>query len=418
MTRLESTPLRATMSKMFPRAKLERLAREHGVTRRRRRVDIVALFWVLLLTLDTRRRRTIADLRRSYAQVTGTRLAPSAFYERLSGAFARLLRSLMNEALEAAAHSTQAVLAGIRDVLCVDTTVVRLHDALARVFPACRTNHTLAAAKLHTVLNVKGCGPQRIKITSERVHDGPVLRAGAWVLGRLLLFDLGYCRYALFAAIGRQGGHFLTRLKEHANPTVLRLHRTHRGRAIPVEGLRLQDIKHRLARGVFDAEVEIDYRSRPYSGLRTGHTLRLRLVGLKDDQRETYHWYLTNLDAAAVPAEDIGKLYAARWTIELLFREMKDCYQLESIPSRRRHIVEIFLYVAILIVLLSRSLLGAVQRWGRLDPRRTPMERWARLLVSSGPTLLTVILDPAIMARLRERPLLRFLAAEGPWIRM
>ena len=54
---------------------------------------------------------------------------------------------------------------------------------------------------MHTVLNVRGLGPQRVKITSERVHDGPVLRAGQWVKGRLLLFDLGYFRYALFAAI-------------------------------------------------------------------------------------------------------------------------------------------------------------------------------------------------------------------------
>ncbi len=96
----------------------------------------------------------------------------------------------------------------IRDVLCVDSTVIRLHDALASCWPACRTNHTLAAVKMHTVLNVRGLGPHRVKITSERVHDGPVLRAGRWVKGRLLLFDLGYFRYALFAAIHQQGGFF------------------------------------------------------------------------------------------------------------------------------------------------------------------------------------------------------------------
>src|SRR5215203_5274103 len=109
-------------------------------------------------------------------------------------------------------------------------------EPLASHWPACRTNHTLAAVKLHTVLNVRGKGPQRVKITSERVHDGPVLRAGQWVKGRLLLFDLGYFRYSLFAAIMRHGGFFLTRLKDNANPTLLRLHRHHRGRAVAVEG--------------------------------------------------------------------------------------------------------------------------------------------------------------------------------------
>jgi IS4 transposase len=409
-------PLRTTMSRLFPRAKLERLARESGAIRRRRLVDVVALFWTLMLTLETRSNRSIADLRRAYAKATGTVLAPSAFYDRLSTGLARMLKSLVQAGLEAAARTTPTraeLFDSIRTVLCVDSTVVRLHDALARAFPACRTNHTLAAAKLHTVLNVQGCGPQRIKITAERVHDGPVLRAGTWVRGLLLLFDLGYYRYQLFAAIHRQGGFFVTRLKEHANPTVLRLHRAYRGNSIPVEGGALRDFKGRLQRQVFDADVEIRYRSREYLGTRRGHVLRVRLVGLLDETRGIHHWYLTNLDPEIVPAEDIGKLYAARWTIELLFRELKGRYHLESMPSRRRHVVEIFLYAAVLTVLLSRALLHAVQRWGGLGPHRTPFERWARLFVSAAATLLTIILDAAPMARLRERMLLPFLAKEA-----
>ena len=319
MARHQCTPLRRAMLKTFPKAKLERLARQTGVVQRRRRVEIVALFWVLLLTLETRRKRCIADLRRAYSKATGTTLAASAFYGRLSQNLARLLRLLVDEALKVAMDSAcagQAFLEQIRDVLCVDTTVVRLHDALAGHWPACRTNHTLAAAKLHLVLNVQGCGPQSVKLSAERVHDGPQLRAGAWVRGRLLLFDLGYYRYQLFAAIRRQGGFFLTRLKEHANPEVLQLHRSHRGRAIPVEGVRLQEIKNRLQREVIDVDVEVAYRSRCYAGLRRGHALRLRLVGLRDTTRNTYHWYLTNLDPEDVPAEEIGKLYGARWSIE------------------------------------------------------------------------------------------------------
>ena len=41
------------------------------------------------------------------------------------------------------------MLGEIRDVLCVDSTVLRLHDTLAGCWAACRTNHTLAAVKLH-----------------------------------------------------------------------------------------------------------------------------------------------------------------------------------------------------------------------------------------------------------------------------
>lgn len=36
---------------------------------------------------------------------------------------------------------------------------------------------------------------------------------GPWVRDHLLMFDLGYFRYQLFACIGRNGGHFLPLLR-------------------------------------------------------------------------------------------------------------------------------------------------------------------------------------------------------------
>lgn len=418
MARRKSTPLRTALSRMFPAALLRRLAVDTGAMRRRRRVDPVKLFWVLILTLAGGRSRTIADLRRSYERVTGMRLSASSFYNRLTPAFARFLKEILAvslENLQRRNEGSKAVLGQIHEVLCVDSTVIRLHDTLARHWPACRTNHTLAAAKLHTVINARGRGPQSIKVTSERVHDGPVLRAGRWVQGRLLLFDLGYFRYSLFAAIHAHGGFFLTRLKDNANPTLLRLHRRHRGRAIPVTGLGLRDLRPRLLRRVLDAEAEISFQQRRYAGKRKSATMSLRVVGLWDEARQLHHWYITNLPVDTVKPEDIGQLYAARWTIELLFRELKTCYQLESMPSRKSHIVEALLYAAFLTLLASRALLMAIRHWGNLpEERRTPAERWARLLVSAAPDLLALVLDPPAMARTRERPLLQFFLSEAP----
>jgi putative transposase len=415
MARRKSTPLRTALSRLFPAALLRRLAQETGTVRRRRLVDPVKLFWVVVLGVGGGE-RSFAELRRSYEKVTGAKISASSFYNRFTPAFTRLLRELLSVGLEKLIHCAEGAataLGEIKDILCVDSTIVRLHDALASCWPACRTNHTLAAVKLHTVLNVRGKGPQRVKITSERVHDGPVLRAGQWVKGRLLLFDLGYFRYSLFAAIERHGGFFLTRLKDNANPTLRRLHRNHRGRAVAVEGLGLLQIRSRLRRTVLDAEAEIRFHKQRYAGRRTKATMRVRIVGLWDESHSMYHWYITNLPVA-IKAEEIGKLYSARWMIELLFRELKSSYKLESIPSRKSHVVEAFLYASLLTLLASRALLLAVRRWGALGERRTPLERWARLFVSATPELLALILDPVAMARAREHPLLQFFLAEAP----
>jgi IS4 transposase len=415
MARRKSTPLRTALSRLFPAALLRRLAQETGTVQRRRRVDPVKLFWVVVLGVGGGK-RSFAELRRSYEKVTGKKISASSFYNRFNPAFTRFLRELLSvglEKLNRCTETTSTLLGEIREILCVDSTIVRLHNALAAHWPACRTNHTLAALKLHTVLNVRGRGTHRVKITAERVHDGPVLRAGQWVQGRLLLFDLGYFRYSLFAAIAHHGGFFLTRLKDNANPTLLRLHRRHRGRAVAVQGLGLLEIRSRLRRAVLDAEAEICFHKRRYAGRRSKTTMRVRIVGLWDESHSMYHWYITNLPVE-IPAEEIGKLYSARWTIELLFRELKSCYALESIPSRKSHVVEAFLYASLLTLLASRALLLAVRRWGALGERRTPMERWARLFVSAVPDLLALVLDSALMARTRERSLLLFFLAEAP----
>jgi len=417
MARKQSTPLRRTLSSWFPSGRIRKLAVEEGVIQRRRRVDPVALFWVVVLSVSPSGGRRLAELHRSYEKVTGCRLARSSFHQRFTPAFARLLKRIMTHSMEQlAASAGQGVrlFAGIREVLCIDSTVVRLHDALARRYPACRTNHTQAAAKLHVVLNVRGEGPQSVKLTSERVHDGPVLQAGRWVAGRLLLFDLGYFRYQLFDAIGRQGGYFLTRLKQNANPALLRLHRRHRGRAIAVEGQRLREVEPRLQRQVLDVEAEVRFRRRRYRGRRSGATLTVRIVGVRNIERGTYHWYVTNLPADEVDAEQIGRLYGARWAIELLFRELKSCYRLDRLPSRKAPVIEALLYAAIITLIVSHALLAALREWGRLEGRTIPLERWARLVLSAAPELLTIALDPPPMARFRELRLLPFLLHQAP----
>lgn len=160
MARRKSTPLRTALSRMFPKALLQRLARESGAVRRLRKVDPVKLFWVVVLSFGSGGERTIADLRRSYERVTGEQLSASSFYNRFTPVFTGFLRAVLAQGLEKLGRCTEgaaAVLGEIRDVLCIDSTVIRLHDALAACWPGCRTNHTLAAMKLHTVLNVWSC---------------------------------------------------------------------------------------------------------------------------------------------------------------------------------------------------------------------------------------------------------------------
>ena len=232
MARAQSTPLRTALSRMFPTALLKRLALSTGTVRRRRRVDPVQLFWVVVLTLGSGRSRTFADLRRSYERVTGTQLSASSFYNRFTPAFTRFLKEVLESRVGEASspeREDRSRLGG--NPGC---PLRRLYS-----HPAPRRSGLLLAGlpdESHLGGREDAHGPQCPGPGTAPDEDH--LRAGARrpgsagrpvVKGRLLLFDLGYFRYALFAAIHQQGGFFLTRLKDNANPTLRCLHRRYRG---------------------------------------------------------------------------------------------------------------------------------------------------------------------------------------------
>ncbi len=416
MARRQHSALRDALTTLIPNSLISRLAHELGVVVRRRKIRIVDLVWTLVLGFGGGSERTLAGLRRAFERATQVRLAPSAFYERFTPQLATLLKALADSVLAGLVppvHALSAELTAFREVLAVDSTVIRLHDLLARTFAACRTNHTLAAVKLHVVMNVVSRGLSSVKLTGERVHDGPVLRAGPWVRGRLLLFDLGYYRFQLFDRITAQGGFFLTRLKEGANPLITAVYTTWRGRAVPVVGERLKDVLSRLQRQVIDVEVELAFRRRPYRGSRSAARRRLRLVGILNKATGRYHLYVTNVPVATLPAESVAALYTARWTVELFFREWKQSYRIDDLPSRKRHVIECLLYASILTMAASRSLLRAVAMRLKSLAHRLPEERWATVFAHAALDLLRVLIGRHSERDALARALERFLCHEA-----
>jgi putative transposase len=396
MARQKSIEIRRTLKRLIPAARLKALAKQTGAVRRERKIGAVALFWTLVLGFATGNTRSIAGLRRAFEKASGTTVVPSAFYDRLTPGLARLLRAALVELIGKVGRCRRALegtMASFRDVIISDSTIVRLHDLLERAYPGTRTHQSVAALKAHVILSVTGRGPRSVKLTSERAHDGPVLRAGAWVRDRLLIFDLGYYRFQLFSCISRQGGFFLTRLKDGSNPLITSVHRAWRGKSVPVVGEKLQSVLGRLQRQVLDAEVELRFQNRAYRGKRSIAYQRIRLVGVRDERAGKYHLYLTNIPADRLDAEDIARTYRARWLVELAFRELKAQYRLDQMPSSKRHVVEALLYAAFIAFMVSRALVERIRRLlpGE-DHHRLREERWAVVFASAAVDLLALVL--------------------------
>jgi putative transposase len=390
MAQGHSTRLRQAVASMLAKREIEREARAQGVSRRQRKVRVHAFFWTLVLGFGAGKTRSLAGLRRSYEDATGHTLVPSAFYDRFTPAVTKWLRVLLAQVI--AKTVAQVRLSGplrsFQDLVLTDSTVIRLHDLLADAFPACRTNHTQAALKMHVVYSVAAAGLRSIKLTAERAHDGPVFKVGKWVQDRLLLFDLGYFRYQLMSCITRNGGFYIVRLKKSADPLIVGVHRNWRGRAVDLVGKRVSEVLSRLKRQEIDVEVEVCFKKRRYGGICRSSTMRLRLVGVRDAQSGEHHLYLTNIAPQRLSANEIAQVYAARWIIELLFRQLKSQFRVQDLPSRNRAIVEALVYAALIALAVSRQLMGIIKE--RLGKRgeRLAQERWSRLFAEAARDLL------------------------------
>ena len=416
MARHKCIGIREALTTLLPKAEIERLSHESGAVRRRRKVDPSAMLWSVLLGFGTGRERTLASVRRTYERVTGKSLVPSSFYDRFTKELERMFPAVLKELMSKLASNEvryAGVLEGFRDVLVADATVVKLHRLLARRFPGTRKNSSPAAAKLHLVMSASGGGAHRVKVTGERANDHRTLQMGPWVQGRLLLFDLGYFRYQLFDCTDRNGRYFITRLATNANPRIVATHRQWRGRAIELEGKRLKEVASRLQRDVLDVEVEMAFQRRVYAGTRRTVRRRLRLVAVRLPETTEYRFYLTNIDPDSFDAHAVAQTYAARWQIELIFKELKSHYRLDELPTRKAHIVETLLLGAVITLLVSRQLLQGVRERLRRTPYKMPEQRWAAIFAAAAPAILDIVLLPPRVSKVIARRLESMLLHEA-----
>ncbi len=349
MARGQRSSIPAELRSLFPTRWLNAKAREVGLVERRRKVAPAAFFWSVVLGFGTGHRRSIASLRKFFGATTGVALVPSSFYDWFNDHTVRFLRAALGRAIERTAQPAGPLrdhLARFKDVCAADATLIRLRDALQRAYKACRTNHTRAAMKLHLVMSVVGAGPRSVAITGERVNERRRLTVGPWVRGRLLLFDLGYFKWHLFERIKKNGGYFVSRLRDDANPLIIGENRRWRGASRHLRGRRLGEVKDRLAREVVDLMVQVDFERRAYLGRKTRERAYFR---------------------------EVAKTYAARWEIELVFRELKSHLRMTQLASAKRAVVETLVYAALIGLAVSRSIWRSLR--ARTDAARRVSER-------------------------------------------
>ena len=131
---------------------------------------------------------------------------------------------------------------------------------------------------------------------------------------------------------------------------------------IDLIGKHLKDIKLEKSDAIFDVNVEVSFDRRSYRGESKKDNKIFRLVAVYHPEAEEHHLYLTNISPPILNASDIAAVYAARWEVELIFKELKSRYELDHIRTKSPYAIEALIWISILTLLVSRKVYSIVRK--------------------------------------------------------
>jgi len=185
--------------------------------------------------------------------------------------------------------------------------------------------------KVHMLTDVHADTAKFVKISEAKQHDKNFLKYLVLPNGSMIAFDKAYHHYLQFAKWTQEGIFFVCRLKDNAKYEV-------------------QDamFEQRLAEGVSGVMKE-EHIHLKYKENRKEKTLCLRKVTYRDDKGRIYqfisnHWEITS--------EEVALIYKYRWTIELVFKKMKQNFQLRFFYSESENGIKTQVWATLIAHLL------------------------------------------------------------------
>lgn len=204
-----------------------------------------------------------------------------------------------------------------KEVLLIDSTTIRLFsDILKGVGRNPKDDgKKKGGLKVHMLIDAVQSVGRFIKITEAKVHDKNFLKELNLMSYSMVVFDRAYNYYHQFALWTKNQVFFVTRIKKNAVYKVIEALREHK------------KVKNK-AMVIKEEIIELEYSPENEKGKKIKgqkQTLRLKKVCYQDEKNRYYEFITNHMESTA---EEIAFLYKKRWGIELLFKKMKQNFQL------------------------------------------------------------------------------------------
>ncbi len=225
----------------------------------------------------------------------------------------------------------------LRNIFAIDSSTLALS---LKCMDWAKHRARKAAAKLHMRTDVACMLPRFVIVEEGAHHDSTRALALCEGMGEgdILLADRAYADFAFLAELLARGIFFVLRQKRKLKYKVVKSH--------PVRG----DV-------ISDEEISLE-------GVRTSRTYpstlrRVEAVVEVDGKRRPMVFPTNNTQWAA---STIADLYRARWTVELLFKELKQTLQLQTFYGENENAVRWQVWTALIVHLILRFI-KHVSKW-------------------------------------------------------
>lgn len=197
----------------------------------------------------------------------------------------------------------------IKNLLIVDSTTIRLFSDILKGVGRNPKNDgkKKGGLKVHMLIDASQLIAKFVKITEAKMHDKQFMKEIQVPAYSMLVFDKAYNFYRQFAYWTNKQIYFVTRQKTNAVYTVLQT-------LVNTASIKDKAMVYR------EEIIEVTYNEGKIK-----KQLKLKRVCYRDEKNRHYVFMSNNLE---LDAYEIALIYKKRWGIELLFKKMKQNFQL------------------------------------------------------------------------------------------
>lgn len=194
--------------------------------------------------------------------------------------------------------------------------------------------------KVHMMIDAHSNTAKFVKISEAKLHDKNFLKYLNLPPHSMIVFDKAYNHYLQFAQWTQQQVNFVCRLKNNA--------------VYDVQEVLFEQTLNDKEFGVMKEEhIHLKYKEK-----KVWKTLCLRKVTYRDEKGRVYQFITNNFE---ISNKEVAFLYKKRWDIELLFKKLKQNFQLHYFYSETENGIKTQVWIT-LIAHLILTVLKAITK--------------------------------------------------------